>query len=60
MNDSIDRYRFCERETCDHDLSPGVLVADLLKNDGPFPAVSRFAASLLQGPAPSFAASEAA
>ena len=60
MNKSIDPYRYCERETCDHDLSSGVLVGDLLKGDGPSPPAGR-AATLLPGrPAPSVATSEAA
>ena len=31
-----DPFRHCEG-TCNHDLAPGVLVADLLRGDGPHP-----------------------
>lgn len=31
-----DPFRNCESTGCNHDLGRGVLVTDLLRNDGPF------------------------
>ena len=32
-----DPFRYCEDSGCTHDLSMGVLIADLLDRDGPHP-----------------------
>ena len=36
-HETTDPYRFCHRESCEHDLVKGVLTAELLAVDGPHP-----------------------